>query len=74
MDEEADYMDDVKVEPLKDKLKVYETEFDCLTNKEVEKLVRKDADDIMGIFGIDVSLCANIATCRSALRPLRCTV
>ena len=41
MDDDDDYMDDVKVEPLRDKLKVYETECDSLSNKDVEKLIRK---------------------------------
>jgi uncharacterized protein Yka (UPF0111/DUF47 family) len=56
MDEDDDYMDDVKVEPSRDKLKVYETECDSLNNKDVEKLIRKDADDIKGIFSVDVSI------------------
>lgn len=56
MDEDEDYMDDMKVEPSRAKLKVYETEYDSLTTKDVERLIRKDADDIMGFLGIDVSI------------------
>ena len=56
MDEDDDYMDDIRVEASKDKLKVYETEHSSLSVKDIEKLVRKDADDIVEFFGIDVSL------------------
>lgn len=45
MDDDGDYMDDIKVEPLKDKLKVYETEFDSLSGKDIEKLIRKEAEE-----------------------------
>jgi hypothetical protein len=56
MDEDEAFLDDVKPESSRDKRKVYETEYDSLGNREVEKMFRKDADDIMGIFGIDVRI------------------
>lgn len=53
MEEDEGFLDDLKPEQSKSKRKVYETEFDSLGNKEVERLIHKDAEDIMGIFGID---------------------
>jgi len=55
MEEDDEYVDDIKVEPLKDKLRVYETEYESLDTKGVERLIHKEAEDIMGIFDIDVS-------------------
>ena len=39
----------------KGKQKVYEVEFDSLTQADVEKMMRQDVEDISGIFGVDVS-------------------
>ena len=40
----------------KGKQKVYEVEFDSLTQADVEKMMRQDVEDISGIFGVDVSI------------------
>ena len=54
--DEMDEMDEpIKIESSKNKRKIYETDFECLSGADVEKYVHKDAEHIVGIFGIDVS-------------------
>ncbi len=50
-----DLAEEIKIESARDKRKVYETVFDCLSTADVEKMVTKDADQLVNIFGVDVS-------------------
>jgi ariadne-1 len=58
MDMDA-FNDDFKVAS-KDKRKLYEIEYQSLSQPEVEKLMQQDVDHIIGIFGVDV--CTTISS------------
>ena len=47
--------DDYFDAPFKGKRKATDVDFESLSQAEVEELIRKDVDQISGIFGIDVS-------------------
>jgi hypothetical protein len=55
MMESIDDLNEVKIESAKSKRKLYDTVYDCLSTADVEKMVTKDAEQLMSIFGVDVS-------------------
>ncbi|THG97854.1 hypothetical protein EW026_g4229 [Hermanssonia centrifuga] len=42
----------------KDKLKLYEVEYDPLSQRDVEKMMQQDVENISGIFGVDSNIAA----------------
>ncbi|RXW20420.1 hypothetical protein EST38_g5437 [Candolleomyces aberdarensis] len=53
-EDDMDLVDDFK-SSAKGKRKSYEVDFDSLSQEAVEKLMKRDADDICGILGVDMS-------------------
>ncbi|KAJ2926523.1 hypothetical protein H1R20_g10583, partial [Candolleomyces eurysporus] len=53
-EDDMDLVDDFK-SSAKGKRKSYEVDFDSLSQEAVEKLMKRDADDICGILGVDIS-------------------
>lgn len=51
MDEEEDF----HIQPTKDKKKSYEIDYDCLEQTAIQDIIRADSDQIISIFGVDVS-------------------
>lgn len=55
MNEDEDFMDDLRIPSPKGRRKLYDVQYESLSVQAVGEALQKDADHIMGIFGVDVS-------------------
>lgn len=54
MEEDYQYIDDTRLPSPKGKHRRYEVAYESLSVDAIEEIVRKEADHIVGIFGVDV--------------------
>jgi ariadne-1 len=59
MNDDDAYNDDFRVPSPKGKRKLYEVEHESLSVEAIEDVIRKEADHVMGIFGVDVCRCSH---------------
>jgi len=55
MNEDEDFMDDLRIPSPKGRRKLYDVQYESLSVQAVGEALQKDADHIMGIFGVDSS-------------------
>lgn len=56
MNDEDTYNDDFRVPSPKAKRKLYDVEHDSLSVDAIQEAIQKEADHVVGIFGVDVCL------------------
>lgn len=54
MNDEDVYIDDFRVPSPKGKRRMYDVDYDSLSVEAIEEAIRKEADHVVGIFGVDV--------------------
>ena len=59
--------------PGKGKAKVYEVDYESLSQRDVENMMRQDVENISGICGVDVSIWLIIFYCKDQAHVLICT-
>lgn len=57
MDDDDVYNDDFRIPSPKGKRKAYDVEHESLSVDEIEEAIQKEADHVVGIFGVDVCTC-----------------
>jgi ariadne-1 len=56
MDEEEAFADDFRVPSPKGKRRIYDVEYDSLSVSQIEETIQKEADHVVGIFGVNVRI------------------